>query len=1132
MKTTFLRRGLAAVLFVTVGLGLALAPRAAWATEATVHHRLAVTLDPETAGLTVTDTITLPAALRTPQTLIKLNTALTPTVDDPTLSLTLVEENAPAKDVGIDRDNDDPRASVRVNVYRLDGLPATGEVAFTLSYRGRIDNPILQLGEDYARGFSQTPGLIEPRGAYLAGSTYWVPTFDEQLLTYELTVTQPAAWRSVSQGARTQSRQDAGAHVDQWVVETPTEEIYLISAAFTEYSKNVGAVTAMAFLRTPDDTLANTYLETTAQYLEMYRNLVGPYPYSKFALVENFWETGYGMPSFTLLGSEIIRFPFILHSSYPHELLHNWWGNGVFVDFETGNWCEGLTAYMADQLVAEQRGLGADYRRSILQRYTDYVDADTDFPLTQFRSRYNAASEAVGYGKSSMTWDMLRGLVGDEMFVRGFQTFYRDNMFRQAGFDDIRKAFEKVSGRDLKTFFEQWVTRTGALDLELKNPKIASTANGYRLTFTIAQNQAGEPYDVEVPVAVYSRDSVQLHRLPLAAHEKTYTLTLAEAPVRVEVDPQFNLFRTLDPNEVPPSLSKAFGANRILLVLPAAAPPERLARYQALADLWGKDKDKASVVRDDEIETLPADKAVWVLGWDNRFRSTIEAGLEDYDAEIGNGTVRFRSTELSADDNSFVVAVRHPQNPASVVVWLTADRADAVEGLARKLPHYGKYSYLAFTGAEPTNSAKGEWPAVNSPLVAVLSDTASTAELPKRPALAQLAPVFSAEAMAEHVAYLASEELEGRGAGTDGLDKAAEYIAAQFKAMGLDPAGDDGTYFQSFTMKAGDDQREVTVKNVVAVLPGTEADWAGQSVVVSAHYDHLGHGWPGVRAGNEGRIHPGADDNASGVAVMLELAKNLSATKPKRSIVFLATTAEEAGLRGARHYAKHMSRYPVSKAIGNVNLDTVGRLGKNPVYVFGGPSAPEWKFIFMGATAVTGIPTEVATTTVDASDHVAFTEAGVPAVQLFSGGNEDYHRPSDTAGKIDAAGMVKVASIAREAVVYLAEREEPLTFKARDLPSSSDDGPRPSGRSVSTGTMPDFTFNGGGVKVAAVAEGSPAAKAGLKAGDIIVRLGTHEVSDLQAYTKALSEGKPGDVWPVRYLRDGQEFETTITLAKR
>ena len=157
----------------------------------------------------------------------------------------------------------------------------------------------------------------------------------------------------------------------------------------------------------------------------------GPYPYSKFALVENFWETGYGMPSFTLLGEQVIRFPFILHSSYPHELLHNWWGNGVFVDFAGGNWCEGLTAYLADHLIAEQRGQGADHRRAILQRVTDYVTPENDFPLTRFVSRHNAVTEAVGYGKTAMAFNMLREKVGDAQFIKALQEFYRDNRFRR-----------------------------------------------------------------------------------------------------------------------------------------------------------------------------------------------------------------------------------------------------------------------------------------------------------------------------------------------------------------------------------------------------------------------------------------------------------------------------------------------------------------------------------------------------------------------------------------------------------------------------------------------------------------------------------------------------------------------------
>ena len=149
----------------------------------------------------------------------------------------------------------------------------------------------------------------------------------------------PDGWHLISQGNGTSRDQAGQAHWDSGGL---VDEIYLVGGPLTPYQEAAGAVAAQVYLREPDAALADRYLSATAQYIEMYRGLIGPYPYGKFALVENFWETGYGMPSFTLLGPQIIRFPFILTSSYPHEILHNWWGNSVFVDYPTGNWCEGF----------------------------------------------------------------------------------------------------------------------------------------------------------------------------------------------------------------------------------------------------------------------------------------------------------------------------------------------------------------------------------------------------------------------------------------------------------------------------------------------------------------------------------------------------------------------------------------------------------------------------------------------------------------------------------------------------------------------------------------------------------------------------------------------------------------------
>ena len=230
-------------------------------------------------------------------------------------------------------------------------------------------------------------------------------------------VALPADWHVISQGGGT-SRDEQGTG-PLGLRRADGGDLPLWRPAGASTARPAGAVEALVYLREEDDALAAKYLAATAQYLEMYRELIGPYPYGKFALVENFWETGFGMPSFTLLGPTVIRFPFILHSSYPHEILHNWWGNSVFVDYASGNWCEGLTAYLADHLIQEQRGRGAEYRRGTLQKYRDYVKEGRDFPLGEFRSRHSAATEAVGYGKSLMGFHMLRRSIGDEAFRDG-----------------------------------------------------------------------------------------------------------------------------------------------------------------------------------------------------------------------------------------------------------------------------------------------------------------------------------------------------------------------------------------------------------------------------------------------------------------------------------------------------------------------------------------------------------------------------------------------------------------------------------------------------------------------------------------------------------------------------------------
>lgn len=1104
-----------------------------------IHHNLNVKVSPDKSYIEVTDEITIPENLVADSIAFSLNSSFKPLLRTPEFRLILTKKNISAHDIGMDREEVESYG-LALNKYQLVFLPShKGDIIFKIQYKGKINSPLEQSAENYARGFSQSPGIISHKGVYLAGSTYWVPNFDDKLVTFNLTVELPKGWKSVSQGKRVKDATKDGFHIDKWDSPTPQEEVFLIAAKFTEYKYDAGSVTVMAFLRKPDDGLANKYLETTAQYLEMDRQLIGPFPYPKFALVENFWETGYGMPSFTLLGEKIIRFPFILHSSYPHELLHNYWGNGVYVDFSKGNWCEGLTAYMADHLIKEQRGQGVDYRRSTVQKFTDYVNEKNDFPLKKFRSRFDAASEAIGYGKSLMMWHMLRKKVGDENFIKSLQNFYRNNKFKRVSFDDIRKSFEDVTGENLKQFFDQWVNRTGAPVLSLGNVEIKRVHDFFDVTVTLEQTQKEKPFTVDVPVGVATKNGSKTKVFTLTGRKEKFSINVKDKPLEVLVDPQYDVFRKLDPNEIPPALSTAYGKEKALIVLPGKASPEKLKLYNNFTAQWKQTHKRKdfTIVKDSEVKELPADRTIYILGFDNTYLKTIRSGIKNYKSSVAADSVKFGDKVLTKAGNDFIISVRNPKNIREVMLLLTIGNNKAIPGLVRKLPHYGKYGYLAFEGDEPTNIAKGQWPIINSPLVRILDNKVKNIhpKLEERKALAYLKPVFSGKRMLETIKFLASDELKGRGLGTKELDKAADYIAEHFKAAGLLPAGDNATYFQTWH-KIFKSKGRLKLRNVIGIIPGTSDKLKDTYVVISAHYDHLGFGWPDVHKGDKGKIHHGADDNASGISVLLELAKTMGkSAKPARTIVFAAFSGEEEGLVGSKYFVKNFPITP-DNTIADLNLDTVGRLEGKKLLILNGNSAYEWKFVFMGTEYTTGIKTDMVTQQLDASDQVSFIKNGIPAVQFFSGPNIDYHRPTDTVDKIDPDGLVKVATVAKEVLEYLSEREEPLKYTGPKKLSNAEKSIKTKEvkkiRRVSTGTIPDFAFSGVGVKVSGVAPNSPGEKAGLQKGDVIRKFNGKDVRNLRDYSNYLKEHQPGDKVTMTVERNGKTKKIELILAER
>ncbi len=1093
----------------------------------TVNHHLQVKINPETAEIWVTDSMNYGSDTNAE---FLLNAAFTPISLSKKIKLIKVEENAQAKDVGMDRDDAEQESNLELTRWRIKGKSET----IVIKYYGTIDAAIEQSEENYQRGFAQSPGIINTLGIYLAGSTFWVPVFDNHLMVYSLTTELPASWRNVSQGNRTLEKIEKESHIDTWVCDKPQEEVFLIAAEFTEYTHDMNSgVKAMAFLRTPDEGIANKYLEVTEQYMEMYVSMLGDYPYGKFALVENFWETGYGMPSFTLLGEKIIRFPFILHSSYPHELLHNWWGNSVYVDFESGNWCEGTTAFMADHLIKEQRGAGEEYRRSTLQKFTNFVNESNDFPLTQFLSRHDGPSEAIGYGKSLMVWQMLRRKLGDDTFIAGMKLFYENNIYKTASYNDIRLSMEEVSGMDLTDFFNQWLNRTGAPEIAIKDINIGKYNQKYRVKITLQQLQNSDAFDIDIPIGIATEKGVEFYVFNMDTKEQSFQISLQNKPLKLVVDPQYDVFRILNPAEVPPTLSHIWASDNNVIILPSEAKQKDM--YQQFAEQWkNTDNDNFDIVWDNDLKEIPQETTAWIIGFENKFALQIQQELHEYNSGFNADSMHFEKKNINQHNHSFIATFSKKNDLSKQNVFIAFDNPKAINGLIRKLPHYGKYSYLAFQGDEPTNMAKGQWPLLSSPLIKIFDEAGQKISvIEKRTALATLKPVFSEQRMMSSVKYLASEELKGRGIGTPEIDKAAEYIAQQFKDAGLQ-AIKDHSYYQHFE-HLFKDKGLMKLKNVIGIIPGTDAKLKNETVVISAHYDHLGFGWPDVRKGNEGKIHYGADDNASGVATIIELARTMAKTaKPKRTIVFLACTAEEAGLIGSRYYVEHQSEYFSGAIFANVNIDTDGSLFDKKLMILNANTAREWKFIFMGTDYTTGVKSEVITQDLDASDQVAFIEQGIPAVQLFTGPTPNYHRPSDTYDKIDGKGLVKVATVSKEVLLYLADREDPMPFTGSTAKekTTTQKTQKKENRRVSTGSIPDFAFQGPGIKISGITPGSAGEKAGLQTGDIILELNDEKIDNLKTYSALLKKYQPEDIVRLKILREEKEKEIELTLGER
>jgi Peptidase family M28/PDZ domain len=391
------------------------------------------------------------------------------------------------------------------------------------------------------------------------------------------------------------------------------------------------------------------------------------------------------------------------------------------------------------------------------------------------------------------------------------------------------------------------------------------------------------------------------------------------------------------------------------------------------------------------------------------------------------------------------------------------------------------------------------------------------------------AQTIDADRLQKHITYLASDKLKGRGTGSPEEKKAAVYIAKQFKKAGLQPKGDNGTWMHQFGFKkagphgaVAEDAAQVYSQNVVGYLDNA----AEYTIVIGGHYDHLGlgHDHNSLDANPIGKIHNGADDNASGTAGVIELAHYFAknGVKEQHNFLFLCFSGEELGLIGSKKYTDYPT-IDLSKVSFMVNMDMIGRLNPEKRIMIGGVGTSP-SFVPAINKAAGEFTVRLDSAGLGPSDHASFYLKDLPVLFFFTGQHSDYHKPSDDTDKINFSGEQQLLTLVTR-VVEALDKEPKLTFQKNN--GKPNDTPR---FKVTMGVMPDYTYDSGdGMRIDGVTDGRPAAKAGLQKGDVITQVGEQTVKNVQDYMKALSMFQKGQSAPVKFKRGAEVKEASVSF---
>jgi aminopeptidase N len=581
----------------------------------------------------------------------------------------------------------------RITYVSFNGKPFAAESAqgwLKINQRGRLE---IMYEKAFTGAFEANPlgegalsgNMISDRGVCLTGN--WYPHVIG-LALYRLKAIVPDGFKAISEADTITFVETPGGRLYSFAFLYPVSGIDLVAGEYVQRKESLGGVDIYTYFFPEDEGLSSEYIEYTKKYLEMDDKLLVPYAYKRFSVVENIFPTGLSMPTFTLIGAEILHLPFVLNESLGHEITHQWFGNYVYADFEKGNWLEAITVYMADYRYAHLQNKGRQYRKKALVDYQSYVNSGNDFPLRKFYVRTGHASEAIGYGKGMMFFNMLEKIVGKDIFYKSLRVFIEQNKWKVATWDDIERVFEKISGKRLYWFFSQWLDRKGVPVVKAEKAEFDLVNGVPTVSLDIAQE--GKPYRLALQVKIFAGDKeIRSASVWIDGPKHTFRWAVAEKPTRLVIDGDYEIMRGLSPDELPPVISRLLGSKERIVVYRAG----QKEKYASLLQAFGQDGFILKEEKDITDKDM-RDSSVLVVGADSP-------------------VLRRLLGKVESPAGGFVLRVMvNPLNTENVVAFVDARYKEEVDLAIAKIFHYGQYSTITFsagknTGKETTGSQDG-----------------------------------------------------------------------------------------------------------------------------------------------------------------------------------------------------------------------------------------------------------------------------------------------------------------------------------------------------------------------------------------------------------------------------------------